>query len=148
MNKYLLLSVIALSITSCTASQHYNSLHSNAERKVTVGNVQKNIKKGMPASEVADVMGSPNIVTSDGPNAESWIYDKIATEVSYSKSSQGADMMVFGLGPLRHALLGAGAGANINSQTGASAQNQRTLTVIIKFVNNVVSDFKYHTSSF
>ena len=38
-------------------------------------------------------------------------------------------------------------GAGVNSTTGASAQNQRTLTVIVNFTNNNVSDFKYHNSS-
>ncbi len=142
MKKILILA--CLLITSCSAGQHYKNLHSVEERKVTVGNVQRSIKKGMAASEVAQIMGSPNIVTSDGANAESWIYDKISTEVSYSKSSQGGQMMVFGATP--GALLGGGVGAN--AQTGASAQNQRTLTVIIKFVDNLVTDFKYHTSSF
>lgn len=105
--------VICLSmllLTSCSAAQHSKSLHSTEERKLTVGKVQKFIKKGMSATEVAEVMGSPNIVTPIGASGETWIYDKIATEVSYSKSSQGADLMVLGLGPVGDALMGGGAG--------------------------------------
>jgi outer membrane protein assembly factor BamE (lipoprotein component of BamABCDE complex) len=143
MKRITLYSLCALLLCSCTAAQHHNTLHTTKENKLTVGKVQKFIKKGMNAAEVAEIMGSPNIVTSNGNSGETWIYDKIATEVSYSKSSQGADIMVLGLG----AIVGLG-GGNINSQSGASSQSQKTLTVIINFINNQVSDFKYHTSSF
>ena len=130
-------------LSSCTAAQHSNQLHPSAENKLTVGKVQKFIKKGMTATEVAEIMGSPNIVTSNGANGESWIYDKFATEASYSESSQGIGGIVLGLGTI----IGAG-GGGANAKAGASAQSQKTLTVIINFTDNKVSDFKYHNSSF
>ncbi len=110
--------------------------------------MQKFIQKGMTSREVAEIMGSPNIVTSDPNDGETWIYDKIATEASYSKSSQGVSGMLLGLWPAGDALMAGGAGMGVDSQTGAYAQNQRTLTVIISFIDNKVIDFKYHSSSF
>ena len=41
----------------------------------------------MSGAEVARVMGSPNVVTKDGDNSEVWIYDKISTTASASRSS-------------------------------------------------------------
>ncbi len=137
-----------LLLTSCTASQHHSQLHSEKENKLTVGKVQKFIKTGMSSSEVAEILGSPNIVTSDGPNSETWIYDKIATEVSYSQSSQSAGGMLMGIWPAGDALMGGGGSLGVDAKTGASAQSQRTLTVIINFTDNKVSNFKYHNSSF
>jgi hypothetical protein len=56
---------------------------------MTVGIVQKEIRVGMSQADVALALGSPNIVTSDGSGKETWIYDKIASEASYSASSGG-----------------------------------------------------------
>ena len=56
---------------------------------MTVGVVQKEIRKGMSAADVAEVLGSPNIVTTDSEGREVWIYDKISTDVSYSQDSGG-----------------------------------------------------------
>jgi hypothetical protein len=65
---------------------------------VTLGLVQKEIKPGLPQSDVAAVLGSPNIVTSDSQSRETWIYDKVASEVSYSKSEGGISALLFGAG--------------------------------------------------
>ncbi len=143
MKKLISYCICILILSSCTAAQHQSQLHSTQENKLTVGKVQKFIKKGMSQSEVAEIMGSPNIVTANGPNGETWIYDKIATEVSYSESSQGAGGLVLALG----SIVGAGTGG-VNAKTGASSKTQKTLTVIINFIDNQVSNFKYHSSSF
>ena len=46
---------------------------------LTVGKVQGEIKMGMPASDVAAILGSPNIVTTDEKRREVWIYDKVSS---------------------------------------------------------------------
>jgi hypothetical protein len=52
----------------------------------------------MSGTEVAVALGSPNIVTRDSGGKETWIYDKIATEASYSKSSKDvADAVAGGI---------------------------------------------------
>jgi hypothetical protein len=49
-------------------------------QKVTLGNVQRIVKKGASSSEVIDALSSPNIVTSNHDNTETWVYDKILME--------------------------------------------------------------------
>lgn len=127
-----------------TAADHVRQLHSTTDRQMTVGIVQREIKKGMSQAEVATALGSPNIVSRDSDNVEVWIYDKIATEVSYSKSEAGGN--IGGLlisAPL--ALLG---GVSGSMGSGAMAQTQRTLTVIIKFRGGHVFGYSYHSSQF
>ena len=42
---------------------------------LTVGKVQREIRVGMTNAEVAEVLGSPNIVSSDDQRREVWVYD-------------------------------------------------------------------------
>lgn len=62
-----------------TASQHQQQLGGTQDRALTLGLVQKQIKVGMSQSDVAAALGSPNIVTGDSQNRETWIYDKVAS---------------------------------------------------------------------
>ncbi|WP_211753491.1 hypothetical protein [Nitrosomonas aestuarii] len=87
----------------------------------------------MSNAEVAQVLGSPNIVSTDEERREVWIYDKIATDYAQSSSSGGVNILILGVG----------------ASAGASSTSQRTLTVIIKFDNvGKVRDFAYHTTRF
>ena len=139
-----------LLLSGCmTAAQHQQSLHSTQERKMTVGIVQKEIKKGISGAEVAEILGSPNIVTTDEQGREVWVYDKISTDVSYSRSSGGGVIgLLFGV------VGGSGGvggmpGASFSKSAGAQSKTQRTLTVVIKFDKEMkVRDFAYHSSSF
>ena len=137
------MAVLAIFLTAgCTATHHAADVRSGAETdRITVGTVQREIYLGMSAAEVATVLGSPNIVTTDDQRRESWIYDKISTDVTYSRSSGTVVGLLFG---------GSGGGAGVGTtNAGASSTSQRTLTVIIKFDgNSSVRDFSYHTSRF
>ena len=126
--------LIALSILGCASgSQHHRNLHSAAGREMTVGTVQREIYQGMDQAAVAEALGSPNIVSKDKEGKETWIYDKIATEGSYSIGRSS----VIGL------LLVSG------RSSGAAASTQKTLTVVIKFDDQqLVDTFSYHTSKF
>lgn len=128
-------------LTGCTASQHVDEVRAEDSDRVTVGTVQKEIRVGMSAAEVATVLGSPNIVTTDEERRETWVYDKISTEVAYSKSGGTIIGLVFG---------GSGGGLGAGStSSGATSTSQRTLTVVIKFdEEDRVRDFSYHTSRF
>jgi hypothetical protein len=94
-------------------------------------------------------LGSPNIVTRDSGGKETWIYDKIATEASYSKSSGGVGGGA-GAGGIPGTTLILGViGGNYSKEAGAASTTQKTLTVIIKFgKDNLVESFSYHTSKF
>ncbi len=81
-------SLFILLLSGCvSAAQHQKELGSTNEREMTVGIVQKEIRTGMSQADVAEALGSPNIVTRDSEGKETWIYDKIASEASYSNSS-------------------------------------------------------------
>ena len=141
---------LILAYTSCmNAAEHSASLHSNAEREMTVGIVQKTISKGMSQDEVAAALGSPNIVTKDREGDETWVYDKIATEASYSSDTGGiGGIGGAGTAPGSSLFLGILTG-NYSRSAGASATTQKTLTVIIKFAaSGRVKDFTYHSSKF
>ncbi|MBM4174404.1 MAG: outer membrane protein assembly factor BamE [Ignavibacteria bacterium] len=117
----------------CTTVDHRSNLHSVKEQEMTVGKVQKEIRVGMSGAQVAEALGSPNIVTKDDGGDETWVYDKIATEASYSENSSGLFIILYGS----------------SSRSGAAATTQRTLTVVIKFdASSKVKSFSYHASKF
>lgn len=132
--KKIIIIILAVFFPSCmTASQHRAEVQDNSADKVTVGNVQREIKVGMSGAEVAQVLGSPNIVTTDEKRREVWMYDKISTDVTISQDGGYGNLILFGASGLR----------------GASSTSQKTLTVIIKFdEEKKVRDFAYHTSKF
>lgn len=117
----------------CTAVTAPRPLATEAEREMTVGVVQREIRAGLTQAEVAERLGSPNIVTRDAAGRETWVYDKIATEASYSTSSAYGTILILGGG----------------RAAGAAGTTQRTLTVVIKFDDaQRVESFSYHTSRF
>ncbi|MEL7187398.1 MAG: hypothetical protein AAFN50_13355 [Pseudomonadota bacterium] len=122
----------------CSGAQHYNP---QADENLTVGAVQKEIRVGMSGASVAEVLGSPNIVSTDEDRNEVWIYDKISTQYVSADASAG----ILALGGGSDVVGGAGASGRQSS----GATSQRTLTVVIKFdENKLVRDFAYHTSRF
>lgn len=147
---FLMAICIATSLSGCmTAAEHRAAVRDDSAERLTVGTVQRKILVGMPASDVASVMGSPNIVTTDEKRREVWIYDKIATERVYSTSEGGVSTLILG-GVLVGPGLAGGAVAPYGSQSaGAASTTQRTLTVIIKFdEDKKVRDFSYHSTQF
>ncbi|MDP8292827.1 MAG: hypothetical protein P9M04_03345, partial [Candidatus Orphnella occulta] len=116
-----------------TASSHKKSVQSDAGDRVTVGKVQREIRIGMPSAKVIEVLGSPNILTTDENRQEVWVYDKIATDIVHS-NNQGEVWLIIGA---------------VSGSSGATSTSQRTLTIVIKFdKENKVRDFSYHSSSF
>jgi len=135
-----------LLVAGCqTAGEHRAAVQDDSGDRLTVGRVQKEIRIGMSSADVVQVLGSPNIVTTDDERREVWVYDKIATDKAYSTSSGGVNVLVLAFGGSGGALGGAGGSAS----AGASSTSQRTLTVIIKYdKDSKVRDFAYHTSRF
>ena len=128
-----------------SAGDHRRAVQDDTGDRLTVGTVQKEIRVGMSGAEVAAVLGSPNIVSTDEERREVWIYDKVATDFVQSKSSGGISALVLGIGS---SVGGLGSGG-YSSGAGASSRSQRTLTIIIKYDHDgKVRDFAYHTSKF
>ncbi len=103
------------------------------EDRLTVGKVQGEIKVGMDAAKVAEVLGSPNIVTTYDKRREVWIYDKVSTDRVDSSSFAYGTLIILGG----------------TSRDSASSTRQRTLTIIIKFdEEKKVRDFAYNYTQF
>lgn len=134
MRKICCLFLSFLFLSGCsTASSHLKSVKSDAADRITVGKVQREIRIGMPSSQVIEALGSPNIVSTDENRLEVWVYDKMATDVSYSNNDGGVWLIL----------------GTVGGSSGATSKTQRTLTIVIKFdVDKKVRDFAYHSSSF
>jgi len=126
-----------LFVAACSpASYHAEEVARGQEAgsRLTVGTVQREIRIGMTNAEVVEVLGSPNVITTDEHRRENWVYDRIATQTVRSGNSGGVNALC---------LAGVSAGASASSTT------QRTLTVIIRYDNDGrVRDFAYRSSSF
>lgn len=142
----------ALLLAGCqTASQHAADVRQAQDGdKLTVGTVQREIRVGMSGADVAQALGSPNIVTTDDQRRETWVYDKISTDRVYSASSGGINTLFLGGALLGNSGAAGGiGGAGYGSGAGAASTSQRTLTVVIRFDGDrKVRDFAYHTSRF
>ncbi len=129
--KNILLAIAFATIPFISACSTTN--YSLNEEKLTVAKAQTEIKVGMPSSAVIEVLGSPNMVTTDTERRETWVYDKVSTNVQSSTSKSGVWLLLFAAG----------------SKDVKASSNQRTLTIIVKFdKNGLVRDFAYRTSTF
>ena len=116
---------------STAASKHRADIRDDSGYRITVGKVQREVKIGMPSSAIVDILGSPNVVTTDEKRREVWVYDKISSD-RIASSSASSIFLFFG-----------------DQGQAASSSSQRTLTIIIKFdESSLVRDFAYHTSRF
>ncbi len=129
----------------CATARQQQQPTAASERNMTLGVVQKEIRIGMSQADVATALGAPNIVTRDSAQLETWVYDRMATEVTYSREAGGGLIAGLLIGPS-----GAGAGAAGGSrQSGSASSSQRTLTVVIRFdARGLVQSTRYHASSF
>lgn len=149
MKRALFMLTATLLISGCVSAQQHRQDVSNTEDTVTVGTVQREIRKGMSGADVVAALGSPNIVSTDEQGREVWIYDKISTEHAYSNSSGGLSGLILGGAPVGVGAAGGAAGGGYSSNAGASSTSQKTLTVIIKYdTKGKVRDYAYHTSRF
>lgn len=124
----LLALVVSLGVVACQSAPPPEEAE-----ELTVGKVQGEIQVGMDAASVAEILGSPNIVTTDEQRREVWIYDKVSSDRVATSSSIGGGIIIFGGG----------------KRSDASSTTQRTLTIIIKFDEaKKVRDFAYNYSQF
>lgn len=121
-------------LSGCTsAAKHRAAVQDDSADRLTVGTVQKEIKIGMSGADVALALGSPNVVTTDELRREVWVYDKVASDATYSSGNGYGTLILLGY----------------NKDAGSVSTTQRTLTVVIKFdEQKKVRDFAYHSSKF
>ena len=128
---------IALAVSACvSAADQARDVNAGreAQDRLTLGTVQREIRVGMSGADVVGALGSPNVVTTDEQRRETWVYDRIATEQVYSSSAGGVNALFL---------------AGVGGRTGATQTSQRTLTVIIRYDGvGKVRDFSYRSSSF
>ena len=104
-----------------------------SKTNMSVGVVQREIRKGMTGGEVATVLGSPNIVTSGPGGTEVWVYDRTFSQVEAASASTGVWFVI----------------GTTGSNAGVTRSSQSTLTVVIKFdAEKKVADVAYHQSKF
>jgi hypothetical protein len=134
MRRTLLVGVLGLALGSFAGSGCASGPQAEIkDDRLTVGKVQGEIKVGMPASRVAELLGSPNIVTTDDKRREVWIYDKVSSDRVDTASSSFATIIILGA----------------SSREASSSQRQRTLTIIIKYDDEKkVRDFAYNYTQF
>lgn len=132
MHKIVPLIIVGIIIGGCTsAAEHRKDVQDTSADRISVGKVQRSINTGMSSAQVIEVLGSPNIVSTDDQRRENWVYDKVATDVTYSSSHNGLGSLIIG------------------RSAGAASRSQRTLTIVIKFdKNHKVRDYSYHQSKF
>ncbi len=132
--------------SGCGASYHTKQVRTAQDAKrLTVGVVQREIRKGMSGAGVLEVLGSPNVVSTDESGREVWVYDRFATDVVASESGWS----IIGVGGGFGRSGAGGGGLGLGARAGAASKSQRTLTIIIKFdENKKVRDFAYHASRF
>lgn len=145
----LLLLPITAYLGCATADQHRQAVSDSSADRLTVGKVQREIRVGMTNAQVIEVLGSPNMVTTDEKRREVWVYDKVATEHAYSTSSGGVSALILGGAAGGSGAGGGGIGGSYGAGAGATSSTQRTLTIVIKFdEESRVRDFAYRQSSF
>jgi hypothetical protein len=145
--RYLLgVMLLPVIVAGCaSAGEHRRPVQNGAGEQLPVSHVQKEIRAGMCGAEVADVLGSPDIVSTDEEHREVWIYNKVATAYVQSKSTGGISALVLGVDS---SVAGVG-GTHYDSSVAAASSFQPTLTIILKYDNEgKVRDFAYHTSKF
>jgi outer membrane protein assembly factor BamE (lipoprotein component of BamABCDE complex) len=148
--KWIFALICSVVLSGCvSASALRQDVQDNGPNSLTVGKVQREIKIGMTNAQVAEILGSPNVVTTDEQRREVWVYDKIATEAAYATSSGGYGGGVGAGGAPGSSLILGGLGGTFGKNAGAVSTTQKTLTVVIKFdLEGKVRDFAYHSSKF
>ena len=131
--KLVFLTAFALLASACSSTSD-----NAADKRLTVGLVQKEIKVGVSSVKVAQTLGSPNIVKkSPDSDGEVWIYDRI----SQTQSDASLGINVLGGGSDAIGLIGGNASS--------SESSSRSLTVIIKLdEQDMVKEVSYFRSAY
>jgi hypothetical protein len=111
----------------------------------TLGLVQRELRAGLSQADVAERLGSPNILTRDAGGREAWVYDRVSSDVLLSSTSAGLGGLGSAAGSSVAGLLGLTAGR----RSERARSSQRTLTVVVRFsAEGAVESFSWHHSRF
>jgi hypothetical protein len=137
--------VLVVAVAAVAAAGEREKAKAEPPAAFTLGVVQKALRPGLSQADVAERLGSPNIVTRETDGREAWVYDKVSSETEASSGSFGAGGLGSGSGGGFWGLLGVGAG----KRSEKSRSSQRTLTVVIRFsAAGAVETFTWHDSRF
>ena len=141
MFKFLTATFLLLFLSHCEKEVRHSPDNIN---KLTLGKVQQTLKKGMSQGEIIVALGSPNMVTSDANGLETWVYDKLSTEVNSNSQKKSFNL----LGGVIGSKIGVGATGGSSSKNSNTSSSQKTLTVVLKFIEKKLETFTYNASSF
>lgn len=100
-------------------------------QKASVAGAQR-LKVGMAGSEVIELLGSPNIVTSAPEGGETWVYDKIARELEFIAVQDGSWLL-----------------SRRTQSSSVATSTERSLIVVVRFDSGKrVSNVAYRQSSY
>jgi len=141
MFKFLTATFLLLFLSHCEKEVRHSPDNIN---KLTLGKVQQTLKKGMSQGEIIVALGSPNMVTSDANGLETWVYDKLSTEVNSNSQKKSFNL----LGGVIGSKIGVGATGGSSSKNSNTTSSQKTLTVVLKFIGKKLETYTYNASSF
>ena len=141
MFKFLTATFLLVFLSHCEKEVRHSPDNIN---KLTLGKVQQTLKKGMSQGEIIVALGSPNMVTSDANGLETWVYDKLSTEVNSNSQKKSFNL----LGGVIGSKIGAGATGGSSSKNSNTSSSQKTLTVVLKFIEKKLEIYTYNASSF
>ena len=141
MFKFLTATFLLLFLSHCEKEVRHSPDNIN---KLTLGKVQQTLRKGMSQGEIIVALGSPNMVTSDANGLETWVYDKLSTEVNSNSQKKSFNL----LGGVIGSKIGVGATGGSSSKNSNTTSSQKTLTVVLKFIEKKLETYTYNASSF
>ena len=141
MLKFLTATFLLVFLSHCEKEVRHSPDNIN---KLTLGKVQQTLKKGMSQGEIVVALGSPNMVTSDANGLETWVYDKLSTEVNSNSQKKSFNL----LGGVIGSKIGVGATGGSSSKNSNTSSSQKTLTVVLKFIEKKLEIYTYNASSF
>ena len=141
MFKFLTATFLLLFLSHCEKEVRHSPDNIN---KLTLGKVQQTLKKGMSQGEIIVALGSPNMVTSDANGLETWVYDKLSTEVNSNSQKKSFNL----LGGVIGSKIGVGATGGSSLKNSNTTSSQKTLTVVLKFIGKKLETYTYNASSF
>ncbi len=91
-NTYLFLTILGIFSSGCAYQAPLATIPARQieTQKITLGSVQRFVKKGAASGDVINALGSPNIVTTNQDGTETWVYDKIVAEAEMASGQNTA----------------------------------------------------------